>query len=151
MNVANVRDEDESLAVIDAERGARAGGFRAPSLLQHHTAIVLAFGRLDVVGRGARQPGEALEQLLHLFRCEQVVRFATTGGHELENAPERRPNLVEQADERIELAQILASESGVDLDWNAYDAVYADCVDKLKECFSYFDAAAEVSSDFRLD
>jgi hypothetical protein len=37
-----------------------------------------------------------------------------------------------------------------DLDWNAYDAVYADCVDKLKDCFAYFDAASEIDDKFRL-
>jgi hypothetical protein len=37
-----------------------------------------------------------------------------------------------------------------DLDWNAYDAYFDDCVDKLKTCFSHFDVAAELDDNFRL-
>src|SRR5215470_9917894 len=123
-----MRDEHETLSVVDASLPLNDPGFRTArraqaaflfSPLCNVPAVMLRFGRLDIKCGGFRQIVKETEHVLVLFGRQVLGDRRAPGGDQEEDAPEPRALLLYQARDLPQPPEVVPCHRSVHLCWQA--------------------------------
>lgn len=80
---------------------------------------MLGLGRLDVEARGFGKTVDLRKDPFKLVRAQKVIQLSTSCGNQEKDTPQRDLQFLHQRDNAVDLADIPATECGVDLHWEA--------------------------------